>query len=138
MNEAELMKRCQVLFSRQGARVFRNNSAMAWVSNNIVRATSHVMSTMIHPGDVLLRNARPLHAGLGVGTSDLIGWVPFNIGGYVVPVFTACEVKSDRGRATEEQTNFIKTVNESGGLGMIVRSEAMVIEKINEYKERVK
>lgn len=138
MTETELGKRVQVLFSREGGRVFRNNVALAYSSSHVIKATSHAMSALMHPGDVLLKQARPIHCGLGVGTSDYIGWVPVSVGGYVLPIFTACETKSERGRATVEQTNFIKTVNESGGLGMIVRSEAMVMEKINEYKERVK
>lgn len=69
----------------------------------------------MNPGDVLIRKARPIHAGLCVGSSDLIGWGKTGL-------FTAIEVKTERGRVTPEQQNFIDAVKRAGGIGAIVRN----------------
>ena len=62
-----------------------------------------------------LQDFRPVQFGLCVGSSDLIGWNEQGL-------FTALEVKTATGRATDQQHNFIRVVNESGGLAGIVRS----------------
>ena len=60
------------------------------------------------------------------GGSDLIGWTKITITpdmiGRQVAVFTAVEVKSERGRPTLEQTNFILNVNAAGGFAGVARS----------------
>ncbi len=60
-------------------------------------------------GTVTLRNARPLHAGLCVGSPDLVGFT--NKGR-----FLGIEVKMPGGRRSEEQENFIRVVLSHGGL----------------------
>jgi hypothetical protein len=64
--------------------------------------------------------------GLGVGTSDLIGWQSRIIRaadiGSRLAVFTAFEAKSEHGRLTEEQSAFIGTVLTAGGIAGVVRS----------------
>ena len=57
---------------RGATRLFRNNVAGAWVGQS--RRFSRAETVVVQPGDVLIRNARPLHAGLCEGSSDLIGW----------------------------------------------------------------
>jgi VRR-NUC domain len=62
------------------------------------------------------------------GMSDLIGWqsrliLPKDVGQRFA-IFTALEVKSERGRATPEQLAFIETVRGAGGLAGVVRSLA--------------
>lgn len=89
-------------------RLFRNNVAMAWVGEHRRLAN----------GDVLLRNARPLHAGLHTGSGDLIGWTTRN----GVAVFTSLEVKSDTGRASDAQRHWAASVAGGGGIAGIVRS----------------
>ena len=72
----------------------------------------------VEPGDVLVRNARPLHAGLCTGSSDLIGYRQID----GVAQFVAIEVKSRTGSPTAEQQAFIDTVQSMGGLSGIARS----------------
>jgi hypothetical protein len=83
-------------------------------------------SVRVSPRDVVVKNARPLKAGLCTGSSDLIGWQSITITedmiGKKVAIFTAIEVKHGSTRTTEEQKRFIESVNNSGGVGKIVRS----------------
>lgn len=106
MTEADLQRLIQVAVCADGHRVFRNNTAKAWVGIYAGRTLD---------GTVTLRNARPLHAGLCVGSSDLIG---FTRDGR----FLALEIKTDTGRPSPEQLNFIRVVREHGGLAGIARS----------------
>ena len=73
----------------------------------------------------IVRHASPLHAGLCVGSSDLIGWIPTIITqemiGKQVSVFAAVEVK-DGTKPTPEQLNFIEQVKKSGGIAGIAHS----------------
>lgn len=64
---------------------------------------------------VYIPHARPLHAGLVVGGSDLLGWTRDGR-------FLALEVKSLRGRPSEAQRQFIEQVNSAGGIGIVCRS----------------
>ncbi len=118
MNESNISKKIHIALSNIGARMFRNNIAFAWVGNKIDRLNS---------GDIIIRNPRPLHAGLCEGSSDFIGWTPTKITadmvGKTVAIFTACEVKSKTGRASEKQKNFINVVKNAGGIAFIARSD---------------
>ncbi len=64
--------------------------------------------------------------GLGVGTSDLIGWksrvITPDMVGKKIAIFTVCEVKSERGRLTKEQTDFLAAVDEAGGIAIVAHS----------------
>ena len=117
------MRAIQVEASRQGLRIFRNNVAQAWAGK--LFKPHCATSTIVRETDVVLYNARPIHAGLCVGSSDLIGWrtieITADMVGSQLAVFTAIETKTQTGRLTEEQKNFIKIVNESGGLAITAR-----------------
>lgn len=52
------------------------------------------------------------------GGSDLIGWRTR----HGIAQFVAIEVKSDTGKATPEQLNFINTVISAGGIAGVCRS----------------
>ncbi len=60
------------------------------------------------------------------GGSDLIGWTPVKITpdmvGKKIAVFTAIEVKTPTGRATDDQINFLHRLAQDGGIGGIARS----------------
>ena len=101
---------------RGATRLFRNNVAGAWVGQS--RRFSRSETVIVQPGDVLIRNARPLHAGLCEGSSDLIGWTVRD----GRAVFVAIEVKAERGRVTPEQQRFIDVVREAGGVAGVARS----------------
>ncbi len=66
----------------------------------------------------------------GNGGSDLLGWNPIIITkemvGKTVAVFTAIEVKKKGGKATDEQINFIKQVNNDGGIAFICDDEKKI------------
>lgn len=75
---------------------------------------------------VLIENARPFSSGLPAGFSDLFGLVSVEITpdmvGQKVAVFTALEVKTANGRASDNQKAFIQAVNDNGGRAGVVRS----------------
>lgn len=104
--------------------LFRNNVGQAWAG----QATKVTKSGLapVQVGDVIVRNARPFHAGLCKGSSDLIGWrsvtVTPEMVGQKVAIFCAVEVKDGRGRPTKEQVHFINTLVGAGGLGCVAWS----------------
>jgi len=103
--------------SGNGRTFFRNNVGTGWQGAKVVQ----------QGGAVTLMQARPLHAGLCVGSSDLIGWTSVQITpemvGRKVAVFSAIEAKAAKGRATDEQLRFISAVKAAGGFAGIARSE---------------
>ena len=118
------MRRLQKAASSMGARLFRQNAGMAWVGN--VRQYARPEHVLVRPGDVVVRNARPFHAGV-TGMSDLGGWVPVEITpdmvGTRIAIYTAVEVKTDDGRASGEQEAFIAAVRKAGGRAGIARND---------------
>jgi hypothetical protein len=127
MSEHEIQQRILLACGRGDTRLFRNNVALAWTgqAQQITRANYFTIGQTLRPGDVVVRNARPLHAGLCKGSADLIGLRTVTIGpehvGQRLAVFCAIEVKSATGRPTPEQTAFLALVREMGGLAGIAR-----------------
>lgn len=94
-----------------------------------------IMLGLSRPGTILFRNncgalkdadGRLVRYGVAnPGGSDLIGWrsitVTPDMVGRKVAIFTAIEVKGERGRATDAQVNFIDRVKADGGLAGIAR-----------------
>ena len=70
--------------------------------------------------------ATPVRYGLCNGSSDLIGYTVVNITpdmvGEQIAVFTAIEVKTLRGKASDLQHNFIEQVKRDGGRAGLARS----------------
>lgn len=103
MSEGELVAEIRLALSRGDVRLLRNNVGV-------------------------LRDVRGNYItyGLGVGTSDLVGWVSRVVTlsdiGKRLAIFTACEVKAPHGRLTEEQAAFIRTVREAGGIAGVAHS----------------
>jgi len=107
MSEAAIQQKIRLELSKAGAVIFRNNCG-----------------AYKDP-----KTGRFIQYGVGnPGGSDLIGWTPVVITpdmvGRKVAVFTACEVKTAGGRATEHQLNFIAQVLKAGGMAGIARSPA--------------
>lgn len=121
MSEVDLMRRLQKRASQLGARLFRQNTGMAWVGE-VERGPG---MRALGPGDIVIRNARPFHAGV-TGMSDLGGWVSVNINpsmvGATVAICSQVEVKL-KGRPTKEQIAWIEAVNRAGGRAGVARSE---------------
>lgn len=115
------------------SRLFRNNTGTGWVgqSKRITKPTT----VKLDVGDVVIRQARVLRAGLCVGSSDLIGWntkvITQDMVGKKIAIFTAVEVKKPSGRATKEQINFINVVRKNGGIAGIAKSGEQAVEMIN-------
>jgi hypothetical protein len=116
MPERDAIAAERIAASKVGARLFRNNVGVGWVGH--VRGRGN--------GVVILHDARPLHAGLCEGSSDLIGWTPRVITqdmvGQTVAVFTAVEVKTGRVPVTGPQQRFLDAVTAAGGIGRVIRS----------------
>lgn len=100
--------------SKAGARVFRNNVGVAVAPNGGV-----------------------VRYGLCNGSSDLIGWqtvtVTPDMVGKKIAVFVAIETKTQKGRASTEQKNFIERVNEAGGIAGIAKSDEDALNIINKH-----
>lgn len=124
MKESNIQKKIMIAVSKY-SRVFRNNVGTGW--------TGKISPTK--DGGKYIKDARPLKAGLCIGSSDLIGWtektVTADMIGQKIAIFTALEIKTATGKATKEQLNFIRVVKESGGISGIARSEIEAVEIVN-------
>ena len=121
-SEHDTQQRILLAHGSGDTRLWRNNVGTGW-AGAATRVTAGNLSALAHtlrPGDVVVRNARPLHAGLCVGSSDLIGYR--QVGG--LAQFVALEVKSATGRPTPEQTRFLDHISSAGGCAAVVRSIA--------------
>lgn len=104
MKESNIQQDVRLALSQGGVVTFRNNSG-AYEDDR----------------------GRWVKYGIGnPGGSDLIGWrqtviTPDMVGKYVA-IFAAVEVKTEYGRVTEAQQNFIDQVNKAGGIAGVVRS----------------
>ena len=101
-------------------RLWRNNVGTGWAgqATKVTAGNRQAIAASLRPGDVVIRQGRPLHAGLCVGSSDLIGYRVVDR----VAQFVALEVKSATGRPTAQQVQFIDHINAVGGLAGIARS----------------
>ena len=117
----ELINPILMRASARGARLFRQNTGMAWVGE--VMKNGH---------QTVVVNARPFHAGLCVGSSDIIGITPVvvtpDMVGKTLGVFTAYEAKTGKLKATQDQVKFLEMVNKLGGIGKVVRDPADIEE----------
>ena len=121
-SEHQIQQRILLAHGSGDVRLWRNNVGTGWAgqATRVTAGNLHAIAHSIRPGDVIIRNGRPLHAGLCVGSSDLIGYRRIN----GVAQFVALEVKTATGRATPEQTRFLDHINTAGGCGAVVRSVA--------------
>jgi hypothetical protein len=101
-------------------RLWRNNVGTGWAgqATKVTPGNRQAIAAALRPGDVVIRQGRPLHAGLCKGSSDLIGYRQID----GIAQFVALEVKSATGRATKEQDQFIDHIQAAGGLAGIARS----------------
>jgi hypothetical protein len=122
MNETSLTKYIMLALGKLPfLRIFRNNTGQAWQGETGRQWQEGGHRYMI------IKDPRPLHAGLCVGSSDLIGWsivkVTPEMVGQNIAVFTAIEIKAEKGRASKEQLNFLQVVQQSGGVAGIAKTE---------------
>jgi len=122
-----------------------------WIQNKIRVAASAEYDALLmrnNSGAAVDRGGRHIRYGLGndskrinerFKSSDLIGITPIDVGGVVVGVFTAIEVKRDvskKGVAGEAQTNFHNAVRLRGGLAGFASSAVDYRILIKNYYER--
>lgn len=113
MNETNIQRSIRMVVSRMTKAVlFRNNVGTGWVGK---------ARQVQDKSGVFIQDARPLHAGLLKGSSDLIGWTVVEITpemiGRKMAIFTAIETKkSERSRRSPEQMQFIKVAHDSGAI----------------------
>ena len=107
------------------ALIYRANVGKGWTGKVVFKPT-RVVSVQLEPGDVVLRKARPFDTGLPPGFSDLFGAVTITITpemvGQRIAQFAALEVKTDTGKASDGQNNFLAAIERAGGRAGIVRS----------------
>jgi hypothetical protein len=122
MSEHITQQRILLSCGSGSVRLWRNNVGTGWAgqATKVTPGNIRAVAAALRPGDVVVRQGRPLHAGLCVGSSDLIGYRQVD----GVAQFVALEVKSATGRPTAEQAQFIDHINGAGGVAGIVRSVA--------------
>ena len=120
MSEHVTQQRILLACGSGSVRLWRNNVGTGWAgqATKVTPGNLRTVSQALRPGDVVIRQGRPLHAGLCVGSSDLIGYRVVDR----VAQFVALEVKSATGRPTAQQVQFLDHINAVGGLAGIARS----------------
>ena len=120
MSEHITQQRILLACGNGNTRLWRNNVGTGWAgqATKVTGGNLRTIAAGLRPGDVVIRQGRPLHAGLCVGSSDLIGYRQVD----GIAQFVALEVKSATGRATKEQGLFIDHIQAAGGLAGIARS----------------
>ena len=115
MSERAIQNEVLLAASAAGWTLWRNNVGVGWQGD----------ATRLADGSILIRNPRPLHAGLCTGSSDLIGWRPILIGpehlGATIAQFVGVEVKTARGKESKPQATFRRVVTAAGGLALVAR-----------------
>ena len=120
MSEHITQQRILLAHGSGNVRLWRNNVGTGWAgqATKVTPGNLRAIATALRPGDVVIRQGRPLHAGLCVGSSDLIGYRQVD----GIAQFVALEVKSATGKATKEQVQFLDHINGAGGCAGIARS----------------
>ena len=126
--EAHVQQSILLKCSSGPTRLWRNNVGTGWAgpATRITAANRFTIGQSLQPGDVVVRQGRPLHAGLCVGSGDLIGYSSVTITpdmvGQRVAVFASVEVKAPKGRVSPEQAAFVQHIRSVGGCSGIARS----------------
>ncbi len=123
--ETRLMKQGQVDHgSRRDVRLFRNNVGQAWQGRRLKYKPGDYHK--VERGDVILSEARPVQFGLAEGSGDLIGGkvvtVTPEMVGKPILVFLSIETKTEKGRLSTEQKNWIHFVQLFGGIAGVART----------------
>jgi hypothetical protein len=119
-SEHQIQQRILLACGSGPVRLWRNNVGTGWAgqATKVTPGNLNAIAHTLRPGDVVIRNGRPLHAGLCVGSSDLIGYRQVD----GVAQFVALEVKTPTGRTTQQQEQFLNHINAAGGCASVVRS----------------
>lgn len=147
MKESNILKIISVKLSQLKVSIFRNNVGTGWVGETfkIAKPTTLILNgkpIQVNPGDLIIKNPRPLRAGLHEGSSDLIGWKTVEITsemvGKKVAIFVSIEGKTDFGRISDTQAIWLQNVKNAGGIGYVCRNVQDVESVINDFNQRLK
>ena len=118
--------------SKLGCKIFRINVGRAWQGDKIIHLP---MNHPTWPGAVVIKNPRPFKTGVPKGYPDLSGFVPVRITPDMlnrkIAMFVAFETKTEYGKATPEQLNFLGAVADAGGIAGIVKSDQDVVDALS-------
>lgn len=108
---------------RFAARLFRRNVGMGWIGTSLqVKVAGKIH---VEPGDVVVRQARPLHTG-HKGQYDIYGWQEVTITpemvGTKVAIHVEIEAKQGSGRESPEQLSWGEAVRHAGGKAGVART----------------
>lgn len=104
--ETILQRQIMIALSKEGHVCWRNETGQFWTGKPIHKDGQ----------TVTLSGANMIPVGLCVGSSDIIG-IHRDSG-----LFFAIEVKTENGRVTSEQKQFISVVRNNGGISGVARS----------------
>ncbi len=120
--ETSLMHKIMLECSNGDTRLFRQNVGLAWAGH--AEKFPGPRSVRVNAGDVVIRNARPFHAGVK-GMPDLGGWTSITITpemvGQRVAISTQVEVKTPTGAARDDQERFLNEAAKAGARVGIAR-----------------
>lgn len=111
--ETPIMHRIMYALSLEGCTVFRNETGSGWAGKVIHKEA----------GSVTIANPRLIEFGLRKGSADIIGWMSDGR-------FLAVEVKTTKGRRSEDQIKFIDRVNAAGGVGFFATSAEEAVKEV--------
>ncbi len=121
MSESETLKKTMLKIGcLDWLRIWRNNTGLAWNGTRVrlqagqTIRDSYGRAIKVGPGDVLIKNARPVKFGL-VGSGD--------IAGIIAPSGRALYIETKYGRynQTPEQKSFAAMIKQMGGVYVEVR-----------------
>jgi hypothetical protein len=115
-SETNIVRLGLIAASKFGARMFRQNVGQGWIGK----------SAKLPNGDVVIKQARPFHAGFE-GLLDTGGMMPVVITpdmvGQTFARYVEIEYKAERGRVSDMQRARISMVRATGGLAGVARTD---------------
>lgn len=111
--ERDLINEILLRASERGHRLFRQNTGKGWVGKSEMIHAPRMIRVM--PGDVIVRQARVLIAGLCTGSSDIVGWTGDGR-------FVGIEAKTPGVATSKEQRQFVTIAHKAGCIAEVVFS----------------
>lgn len=114
MKESNIMRSCMMkICEDKNKKIFRNNVGVGVAYNFKEKKVRTPLQVIEY--------------GLCKGSADLIGWKSIEVTpemvGQRLAIFTAIEIKRpEQSYTSEEQSNFLKSVQDSGGIALIAKS----------------